>query len=257
MPLFLSKIAVPNTSMNAASQEKLRLMAIPRILLIVGLVFLLTVQWAMAQTVPLPPQRPPSLTSNTPQSNTERAQSDCGTQLAALGLLTEVPPKQVSDNAACKIDDAIRLTSMTFKGRTVGFPDRPILDCKAATAVGLWLRDMALPLTEATLGSPVAAMGTGPGFECRNRNRAKTGKLSAHANGLAIDMAMIRLVDNRTLVVEQPNGEAQKQLLDALRRSACGWFTTVLGPGSDAAHADHLHLDVEPRGISGTSRFCQ
>jgi hypothetical protein len=45
--------------------------------------------------------------------------------------------------------------------------------------------------------------------------------------------------------------------IDALRRAACGWFTTVLGPGSDAAHADHLHLDREPRGRDGESRLCQ
>jgi hypothetical protein len=43
----------------------------------------------------------------------------------------------------------------------------------------------------------------------------------------------------------------------AFRTAACGWFTTVLGPGSDAAHADHLHLDIQPHGSSNRYRICQ
>lgn len=33
----------------------------------------------------------------------------------------------------------------------------------------------------------------------------------------------------------------------AARNGACDGFATVLGPGSDAAHADHLHLDLARR----------
>jgi hypothetical protein len=139
----------------------------------------------------------------------------------------------------------------------LNFRDRPILDCRAAHALVQWLREVVLPLAEIKLGSPVTTFETGPGFECRNRNRAATGKLSAHATGLALDIARIGFADKTTLVVEKPEGEAQKQFLETMRRSACGWFTTVLGPGSDAAHSDHLHLDVELRGSGGTGRYCQ
>jgi hypothetical protein len=31
----------------------------------------------------------------------------------------------------------------------------------------------------------------------------------------------------------------------------------VLGPGSDAAHANHIHIDMEPRGRDGRSKVCQ
>jgi hypothetical protein len=34
-------------------------------------------------------------------------------------------------------------------------------------------------------------------------------------------------------------------------------FNTVLGPGSDASHASHIHLDLEPRGAKGNAKFCQ
>ena len=42
---------------------------------------------------------------------------------------------------------------------------------------------------------------------------------------------------------------ANLEFLNAISASACGYFTTVLGPGSDAAHSDHLHLDLALRSI--------
>ncbi len=232
----------------------------------------LMAQPAPAQNVPLPPKRPPNLSPIAPPQNeapdstaikaspaadpSVQAHQDCTSGLVSLGLITETVPKPAGVNSACQVSNPVRISAMRFKDRTVSFPDRPVLDCRAAQAVGLWLRDIVLPLTEIQLGSPVSAFETGPGFECRNRNRATTGKLSAHASGLAIDVARIRLADKSALVVQKPEGNAQIQLLNTLRQSACGWFTTVLGPGSDAAHSDHLHLDVELRGASGTGRYC-
>jgi hypothetical protein len=32
-----------------------------------------------------------------------------------------------------------------------------------------------------------------------------------------------------------------------VRQGSCTVFRTVLGPGSDAAHGDHLHLDMRVR----------
>ncbi|MBC7084727.1 MAG: extensin family protein, partial [Firmicutes bacterium] len=37
--------------------------------------------------------------------------------------------------------------------------------------------------------------------------------------------------------------------------AACLYFTTVLSPGSDDAHKDHLHLDVIER--KSGYRFCR
>ena len=40
---------------------------------------------------------------------------------------------------------------------------------------------------------------------------------------------------------------ADKDWRDAIRSSACERFMTVLGPGSDGYHEEHVHLDLEPR----------
>jgi len=46
-----------------------------------------------------------------------------------------------------------------------------------------------------------------------------------------------------------------KDLRETLRDSACRRFTTVLGPGSDAYHEQHIHLDVLERRAG--YRICQ
>ena len=106
-------------------------------------------------------------------------------------------------------------------------------------------------------GTGLKAVRTGPGFECRNRNRAAAGKLSAHAEGLAIDIAGFEFANGSTLRIKPEAGVAPDPALAALRTAGCGWFTTILGPGSDEAHHDHLHVDIQQHGSSGRYRICQ
>jgi hypothetical protein len=42
---------------------------------------------------------------------------------------------------------------------------------------------------------------------------------------------------------------------EELRKVACAKFTTVLGPGSDGYHEEHIHLDLAER--RGGYRLCQ
>jgi hypothetical protein len=108
-----------------------------------------------------------------------------------------------------------------------------------------------------TLGKELKSVRTGPGFECRYRNRATTGKLSAHAEGLAVDIAGFDLADGSAVRVEPDGDNGPNPALAAVRTAACGWFTTVLGPGSDAAHQDHLHVDIIRHGSSDRYRICE
>jgi hypothetical protein len=147
-------------------------------------------------------------------------------------------------------------------------PDKPIVACRFAEAFGTWVGNLVAPVLRGKLGSSPAAIRTGPGFECRPRNRIEGAKLSAHASGLAIDIAGFDFADRRVLSVKPmreasadaaslPATEAGEAALAALRTAACGWFTTVLGPGSDPSHADHLHLDIQLHGSSDRYRICQ
>ena len=69
-----------------------------------------------------------------------------------------------------------------------------------------------------------------------------------HATANAIDMAGLTLADGRELRLARDWGGVgpEAAFLRAARDGACRWFGAVLGPDHDAAHADHLHLDMGP-----------
>jgi hypothetical protein len=165
------------------------------------------------------------------------------------------PPHPLPD---CGVATPVRLTSLRLSdGATLDLPDRPILDCGFAVTFTAFVRDLLAPLGQATLGAPVAALDTGPGYECRGRNQVEGAKTSAHGKGIAIDLVAVLLSDRRRVAIGSPANPQEASFVQTMRRAACGWFTTVLGPGSDAAHADHLHFDVLRHGASDDYRICE
>jgi hypothetical protein len=92
---------------------------------------------------------------------------------------------------------------------------------------------------------------------CRNRNNQAGGKLSAHAVGLAVDIAAFQLANGEVISVAEDKDAKKSAALATMRTAACGWFTTILGLGSDAAHATHWHLDIQRHGSSDNYRICQ
>jgi hypothetical protein len=56
-------------------------------------------------------------------------------------------------------------------------------------------------------------------------------------------------------VIDLTRPAVSKLLRDKARVSACGRFTTVLGPGADAHHESHIHVDLAER--SHGHRLCQ
>lgn len=212
-----------------------------------------------SETPPAPrPQAPPAPTAEAPSA--VPAAEDCLASLTAAGFEIEpAEPPQVS-NELCRIDTPVRLKAVpvpTKPETAVRLDNQPILACHFAGPFGHWIGDLVTPLVAGIKGSELKAVQTGPGFECRNRNRAATGKLSAHAQGLAIDIAGFELANGTTLRIKPEANTARDPALAALRTAACGWFTTILGPGSDEAHHDHLHVDIEQHGSSERYRICQ
>ncbi len=118
---------------------------------------------------------------------------------------------------------------------------------------------MAAPVVRSFAKSPLVAVASGPGYQCRNRNNQKNGKISEHAFGNAIDITGFGLVNGKTIKVSAlPDGPFQQvRMLMALRISSCGYFTTVLGPGFDEAHKAHFHLDFAKRGKGWNYRICE
>ena len=157
-----------------------------------------------------------------------------------------------ADAEGCGIASPIRLSSVGLaNGDIVSLPDQPILECEFAAVLADYIRLIVAPLGDAILHAKVAAIDTGPGYDCRTQDRLGGARISAHAKGLAVDFVAIAFADKRRMLVERQNGADEAAYFRAVRTAACGWFTTVLGPGADAFHANNMHLDVERHGSSG------
>jgi hypothetical protein len=184
---------------------------------------------------------------------------DCAARLALLGIIAEraallpAPPY-----AGCIIAEPVMLISITANSsKPILFPDRPLLSCAMAELLGRFSLETALPMAVSTFGKPLASISTGPGYECRPRNRQSGAKISSHGQGSAIDIIAMELAGGRKISVEKPEDEGTIRFLAEFRTAACTAFNTVLGPGSDSSHANHIHIDIAPRGKKGNAKFCQ
>ena len=158
----------------------------------------------------------------------------------------------------CTVVEAVRLAEVGLRdGGKVSFPEHPTIACTTADAFSSYVRDLLVPLARGTFGAPVIAVWTGPGLECRSRDHIFGAKLSAHGQGLAIDIAQLKLADGRLIDVGTPKTDAEIGFETAARAGACGYFHTVLGPGSDSYHRTHWHFDLEVRGSHGDSKYCK
>ena len=223
----------------------------------------------IAESPPLPPPRPAEMLSHPVPNDIGPAEQAkpaptidqaCLDRLGAAGIEFEVVTVPLAANPGCAIETPVRLKAVKLASRwrtSISLPDEPTLSCQFSERFGHWLRDLVAPLIAGELAVELKSVRTGPGYECRNRNRAETGKISAHASGLAVDVASFELANGRTLPIKPNGDEHLRATVDAIRVAACGWFTTVLGPGSDSAHADHMHIDILLHGSSDRYRICQ
>jgi hypothetical protein len=230
---------------------------------------------APRRTLPLPRPRPAGASTLAPPTaalhdrdqrqagNTQDAIRDdegCLARLRAAGVEFDITTMPVGAKAACTIEIPVRLKSVTARAQApteVRLPEEPIISCEFAERLTAWLGQLVVPVIAGRMSASLRAVRTGPGYECRNRNGAPTGKLSAHAMGKAIDISAFELSNGKSISIKPQGDDAMRSAVDSIRTAACGWFTTVLGPGSDAAHADHLHVDLLLHGTSDRYRICQ
>jgi hypothetical protein len=256
----------PRVLMTALSTSRARCLAV------VGLALSAAASFrAMADEPPLPPPRPPDLAAPTeapealpiqapppaPAAPKADATSTCLAKLVASGASAEAASVPATSVEGCGIDTPVRLSSITADGDVVSLPDSPLVACEFALALADYLRLIVAPLGQAMLHAKVAGIETGPGYTCRTQDRIAGAKISAHAKGLAVDFMAITFADKRRILVERQASADEASYFRALRTAACGWFTTVLGPGSDSFHSNNMHLDIEAHGSSGSYRICQ
>jgi hypothetical protein len=98
-------------------------------------------------------------------------------------------------------------------------------------------------------GQPVAEIRQISAYSCRGMNGQRGAQISEHAFGNALDIAAFTLADGRRVTVKDGwRGMPEEQgFLRDVHASACRHFSTVLAPGSNAFHYDHIHVDLMRR----------
>jgi len=137
------------------------------------------------------------------------------------------------------------------------------LACPIVSALDHWLSDSVQPASMRWFGMRVVEIRQISAYSCRGMNGHSWAHISEHAFGNALDIAAFTLADGRQITVKDGwRGLPQEQgFLRDIEASACQQFSTVLAPGSNAYHYDHIHVDLmrrasqrlicEPAAVSG------
>jgi hypothetical protein len=209
-----------------------------------------------AAGVPLPRPRPvppgaaaPAAEPSAPEA---AAPTACRLRLtAALATAPSLPP--ITGPGECGGPDVVRLEAVVLADQSrVAIAPPAILRCTMAEAIVSWVREEAAPRA-LDLGSSLKALANLASFDCRGRNGIAGAKLSEHGKANALDIRSLKLADGK--MVELTDPKVPKALREGLRQSVCARFTTVLGPGSDGYHEEHVHVDLAER--RGGYRICE
>ena len=178
--------------------------------------------------------------------------SACRLRLTAeLAVAPSLPP--LVGPGECGVDDVVRLEAVVLRDKSrVALTPPAIVRCTFAEAIVQWVREDVAPAVR-PLGAPLRSLDNYAAYDCRGRNRIVGAKLSEHGKANAIDVRSVKLANGTLVGLTDPN--VGKDLRLGLRKSTCARFTTVLGPGSDGYHEDHVHVDLAER--TGGHRMCQ
>lgn len=180
-----------------------------------------------------------------PEGATGRKGSVCGDP-AIKGR--SIPPI-AAKLKGCGLEEGVEVTSVAG----VELSEAAVVDCATARALKDWVDGTLIPSVGAQ-GGGVEGLQVAASYVCRPRNNQKGNRISEHGRGHAVDIAAIVLQNGAVISVLEDWGKGRYgKLLKAIRIAACGPFTTVLGPGSDRFHRNHLHFDT----AQGRGQYCR
>jgi hypothetical protein len=211
---------------------------------------------ATAETVPLPRPRPFSNTEAAPA----RAPSPAPTPSACRIRLTSeraiAPSVDAIDGPGeCGGVDLVRLEAVVLPDNSrVEISPPAVLRCSMAEAIADWVRDDLAQLAAFNLGSRLRTVRNYAAYHCRSRNNIIGAVMSEHGKGNALDVRGITLVNGKTIDPTDPH--VSQDFRESWKKTVCARFSTVLGPGSDGFHENHIHVDLMER-RNGYRSMCQ
>lgn len=188
---------------------------------------------------PVRPQR----SAQAPVAPSPRAQLCLATLGGQEARFSPLPDKYYG--AGCSTLGSVQLASLEGDGGKFALSNLGPVACPLANTFAGWARFGVDRAARQILGSPLTRIETMGSYSCRDI--AGSGRRSAHATAEAIDIAAFVLADGRRISVLgdwSGGGPDEREFLRVVHESACKRFGTVLGPGYNAAHRDHFHVEL-------------
>ena len=197
-----------------------------------------------------------------PQRPAWRAQAEnvCLAQKLVRVSAYVQPAHAINGPSICGAEHPFKVTALSQGA--VSITGTQTYGCPMVAALDRWLEEVVQPVANARFGQPVVALTSVGSFSCRPANNVPGANLSEHSFANASDIGGFKLADGRQIVIARDwtrGGEEEKAFLRETIAGACEIFTTVLGPGYNALHYNHFHLDLAQHGNTSTGprRICK
>jgi hypothetical protein len=168
------------------------------------------------------------------------------------------PMEEIDGPGVCGLERPLRVSGLS--GGRVWVAPAATVGCPMTAALDRWVSNAVQPAAYRYFGRPVVAIRQIASYGCRGRNGNSFGAPSEHAFGNALDIAGFRLAggDEVSVVKGWWRGTPRERaFLRDVMAGGCAEFYTMLGPGSDRHHDDHIHVDLLLTNTKRGRHVCQ
>jgi hypothetical protein len=166
------------------------------------------------------------------------------------------PESSINGAGTCGMVHPFKVAAMN--NGTVEVSPKATLACPVISELDRWISDSVQRSAMTWFGEQVAEIKQISAYSCRGMNGQPGAHISEHAFGNALDIAAFKLQSGHEVVIKKAwkNGSYEERgFLRDVAMDACERFATVLAPGSNVYHYDHIHLDLSRRASGNT--YCK
>lgn len=167
------------------------------------------------------------------------------------------PMEEIDGPGVCGLERPLRVSGLP--GGRVWVAPAATIGCPMTAALDRWVRNAVQPAAYRHFGRPVAEIRQMASYGCRGRNGNSYGAPSEHAFGNALDIGAFRLAGGGEISVVRgwwKGSPRERAFLQEVMGGACAEFYTMLGPGSDRHHYNHIHVDLLRTNAKHGRHYC-